>query len=83
MLTLENDQIKPFTDKNEFSVYIELYAIKNGVGLITSILQYCEDADVDIEKVKKLVSESLKEKLEEEAVSENYMLRKSPKNSLF
>lgn len=83
MLTIENESIKPFKDKNEFSMYIELYAIKNGVGIIPAILQYCEDSDTNIENIRKLVSESLKEKLEEEAVSENFMLRRNTKSSLF
>lgn len=77
MLTLDNQPIKPFRNKNDFSIYIETYAITNGTSLLTSLLQYCEDADVDIDRCAKLISESLKDKLEDEAVKEHYILRKS------
>lgn len=82
MLTLDNDPIKPFKDKNEFSIYIEKYAISNGIGLISSILQYCEDADVEIESTKKLISESLRDKIEEEAIAENIILRSCSSTTL-
>lgn len=80
MITIENPIIKtPFKDKVDFSVYIERYSLDRNVSLITAILQYCEDADVDVEKCKRLVSDSLKAKLEEEAITENYMVRRSTK----
>lgn len=77
MLTLDNPPIKPFRNKNDFSIYIETYAITNGVGLIDSLLQYCEDADVDMDRCAKLVSDSLKDKLEDEAVKNQFILRKT------
>lgn len=83
MLTLNNEQITPLKDKNEFSQYIETYAINRGVGLMTAMLQYCEDADVNIESCAKLVSESLKEKIEDEAIDEKYMTRKTTTLSFF
>lgn len=77
MLTLDNPSIKPFRNKNDFSIYIETYAITNGVSLIDSLLQYCEDADVDMDRCAKLVSDSLKDKLEDEAVKNQFILRKT------
>jgi hypothetical protein len=77
MLTLDNPPIKPFRNKNDFSIYIETYAITNGVSLIDSLLQYCEDADVDMDRCAKLVSDSLKDKLEDEAVKNQFILRKT------
>lgn len=83
MLTLDNEPIKPFRNQNDFSIYIESYAINNGVSLITSLLQYCEDADVEINKCVKYMSDSLKDKIEAEAIAEKYMTRKSPVLSFF
>ena len=77
MLTLDNPPIKPFRNKNDFSIYIETYAITNGVSLIDSLLQYCEDADVDMDRCAKLVSDSLRDKLEDEAVKNQFILRKT------
>lgn len=83
MLTLDNDPIVPFKDKNEFSQYIEKYAIVRGVSLMTSLLQYCEDADANIESCARLISDSLKEKLEDEAIDEKYMTRKTAELPFF
>lgn len=77
MITLDNPPVTPFRNKSDFSIYIEKYAIANGTSLMTALLQYCEDADVDIDRCAKLISDSLKDKLEDEAIKENYMLRKS------
>jgi hypothetical protein len=77
MLTLDNPKItQPFKDKTEFSIYIESYAIEKGVSLMVSLLQYCEDADIDIANCSKYISESLKQKVEQEAIDERYMTRK-------
>lgn len=77
MLTLDNPPITPFRDKNEFSIYIETYAITNGVSLIVSLLQYCEDANVEVENCAKLISDSLKDKLEDEAIEEKLMTKRT------
>lgn len=83
MLTLDNEEITHFNDRNEFSIYIETYAISTGSGLITSLLQYCEDADVDVKDCSKLISDSLKEKIESEAIEDKLMTRKSASLSFF
>lgn len=83
MLTLDNQNIKPFRNKIEFSTYIEKYAITNGVSIMASFLQYCEDADVDIEDCVKYISDSLKEKIEEEAITEKFMTRRKIPLQLF
>lgn len=77
MLTLDNEPITHFKTKNDFSMYIERYAIERGVSLLTAILQYCEDADVDIKRCVSLIGESLKQKVEEEAVADKYITRKT------
>lgn len=74
-LTIDNPTIKPIRDKLKFSVYIERYALENEVSLMTALLQYCEDVDLDVDKITKYISDSLKSKLEEEAVQDHYMIR--------
>ena len=63
-LTLDNPSLTPFKDKVDFSIYIETYALQHGTGLLGSILQYCEDADVDLEDCVKLITPSLRDKIE-------------------
>lgn len=72
-LTLDNPSLTPFKDKVDFSVYIETYALQHGTGLLGSILQYCEDADVDLEDCVKLITPSLRDKIEMEAVANQQM----------
>src|ERR1700739_3668533 len=54
---------KEFASANEFSMFIEETAIKEGMDLIDVILNYCEDKDIDVDVTAKLVTKSLKEKL--------------------
>ena len=83
MLTLDNPSIDKLTDSIEFSQYIELYSLQHGVSLIESILQYCEDADADPEECIPLVSRSLKEKIEEEAIKEKMLVTKTTRGLPF
>ena len=83
MLTLDNPSIDKLTDSIEFSQYIELYSLHHGVSLIESIMQYCEDADADPEDCIPLVSRSLKEKIEEEAIKEKMLVTKTAKGLPF
>ena len=54
---------KEFASANEFSMFIEETAIKEGMDLIDVILNYCEEKDIDVDVTAKLVTKSLKEKL--------------------
>ena len=82
MLTLDNENITPFVDPDQFSIYIEQYAYTHKVSLIMSILQYCEDADVDFEYCVKLMSKSLREKIEQEAIKDKLMADTRENNGL-
>lgn len=65
---------KEFASANEFSMFIEETAIKEGMDLIDVILNYCEEKDIDVDVTAKLVTKSLKEKLAIEFQERN-MLR--------
>lgn len=82
MLTLDNPAIEHKDDPIAFSTYVETYAITNGVSLIESILQYCEDANANPEDCVHLMSRSLREKIEAEAVADNLMLSSKKKVKL-
>ncbi len=65
--TLEDEQIAKKTDKvlfrtaSEFSIFITNLARQNEDTLTHTILQYCEDRDLDPEDVAKLISKPLKD----------------------
>jgi hypothetical protein len=65
---------KEFASANEFSMFIEETAVKEGMDLIDVILNYCEEKDIDVDVTAKLVTKSLKEKLAIEFQERN-MLR--------
>jgi hypothetical protein len=74
VLTDEFVITKEFASANEFSMFIEETAIKEGMDLIDVILNYCEEKDIDPDVTAKLVTKSLKEKLAVEFTERN-MLR--------
>lgn len=65
---------KEFASANDFSIFIEETAIKEGMELIDVILNYCEEKDIDVDVTAKLITKSLKEKLAIEFQTRN-MLR--------
>jgi hypothetical protein len=71
--TLEDGEIevdKPnqvlFRTAKEFSMFITNMAEKNQDTISNTLIQYCEDRDVDPEDLVKLISKPLKERLAEE-----------------
>lgn len=64
--TVMSDQFlitKEFASANDFSIFIEDKAVREGESLIDTIIAYCDDKDIDVDVTAKLVTKSLKEKL--------------------
>jgi len=70
---------KKFTTANEFSLHIEQLVTSKRLSYMEAVIEYCEDADIDVESVKSLINKSLKEKIQCEAEDLNYFKRKSGK----
>jgi len=64
-----------FKTPNDFSLHIEEKVNKGELSYMEAIIEYCEDADFDIESVKPLINTSLREKIRNEAIEKN-LLRK-------
>lgn len=64
---------KQFRTADEFSLYIETRAAKAKETCLTTLLEYCEEADIDPEASAILVNTSLKAKLQAEAESLNLL----------
>lgn len=64
---------KRFRSSNEFSLHIEERVLRSSIGYMDAIIQYCEETDVDIENVAGLINQSLRDKIQAEAIENNYM----------
>lgn len=64
---------KKFRSPNEFSLYIEEKVVKEKIGYMDAIINYCQEVDIDIESISKLINKSLKDKIRLEAEEFNYI----------
>ena len=67
---------KKFRSPNEFSLYIEERVLNERIGYMDAVIQYCEEVDIDIESISKLINQSLKDKIQNEAEENNFMKRR-------
>jgi vacuolar-type H+-ATPase subunit B/Vma2 len=66
---------REFSSANEFSLFIERQSIETGIGCMDSVINYCNEKDIDIEVIAPLINKSLKEKIRAEAEAANMMQR--------
>jgi hypothetical protein len=64
---------KKFRSPNEFSLYIEEKVLREKIGYMDAVIQYCEEIDIEIESISKLINQSLKDKIQNEAEENNFM----------
>ena len=67
---------KKFRSPNEFSLYIEGKVAAQDMSYMEAIIQYCEEVDIDIESISKLINQSLKDKVQIEAEDGNYFKKR-------
>ena len=68
---------KKFISKDKFAEDIEKLVLATQLNYIDAIVQYCEDNEIEIESVNKLINKPLKEKLRYNATELNYMKKTS------
>jgi hypothetical protein len=66
-----------FISKDKFVEDIEKLVLQTKQSYIDAIVSYCEDNNIDIDRVNKLVTKPLKEKIRYEATELNYLKRTS------
>jgi hypothetical protein len=64
---------KKFMNSTKFAVEIENLVKKEKLNYIDAIVLYCEENNIEIESITKLVSKPLKEKLKCDAQQLNFM----------
>jgi hypothetical protein len=67
---------KKFRSPNEFSLHIEERVFREKIGYMDAVIQYCNEVDIDIESVSKLINQSLKDKIQSEAEDQNYLKKR-------
>ena len=67
---------KRFRSPAEFSLYIEDKVVKDRVGYMDAIINYCNEMDIEIDNIGPLVNQSLKDKLQIEAEDSNLMKKR-------
>ena len=67
---------KKFRSPNEFSLYIEGKVAAQDISYMEAIIQYCDEVDIDIESISKLINQSLKDKVQIEAEDGNYFKKR-------
>lgn len=64
---------KRFRSPNEFSLYIEERVVKERIGYMDAIIDYCYTNEVDVDSIGNLVNASLKQKVQVEAEEQNML----------
>jgi hypothetical protein len=66
-----------FMTAAKFSVEIEKIVKEGNLNYIEAVVQFCEDKNIEMDGINKLISKPLKEKLKFDAQRLNYMKRTS------
>ncbi len=66
-----------FLSSEKFSLEIEKYVIENQCNYIEAIISYCEENEIELETVPKLLSKPLKERLKINAEHLNFLKKTS------
>ena len=66
-----------FMTSAKFSVEIEKIVKESDLNYIEAVVQFCEDKNIEMDGINKLISKPLKEKLKFDAQRLNYMKRTS------
>lgn len=66
-----------FMTSAKFSVEVEKIVKDSNLNYIEAVIQFCEDKNIEIDGINKLISKPLKEKLKYDAQRLNFMKRTS------
>lgn len=66
-----------FLSTQKFSLDIENYVIENNCTYIDAIVSYCDENDIELDSVSKILSKPLREKLKLEAERLNFLKKTS------
>ena len=76
-INLQEEIEKKFLTTTKFTTDIENLVKKTKLNYIDAIVMYCDENNIDILSVPKLISKPLKEKLKCDAIELNYIKKTS------
>lgn len=62
-----------FENSNSFSLHIEQVVKSKKCTYLEAVLAYCEENFIDPQDIKKMISKSLKQKIESDFIDMNYL----------
>ena len=62
-----------FVSKEKFAEDIEKLVLATNMNYIDAVVQYCEDNEIELDSVGKLISKPLKEKIKCDAMELNFL----------
>lgn len=68
MTSIANPVQQIFKDPIEFSMYIEEKANRSGQTCLETLIEFLEDKDIEVEKIKNHLSQSLQDKIRQDFV---------------
>jgi hypothetical protein len=72
-----------FICADKFTSEIELLVAKNtDLNYIDAVVQYCDENEIEIETVAKLISKQLKMRIEQDAIQLNYLKKRKTTTKL-
>jgi hypothetical protein len=74
---VENIIESKFLSSQKFSLDIENYVVENNCTYIDAIISYCDENDIELDTISKILAKPLKEKLRVEAEKLNFLKRTS------
>jgi hypothetical protein len=64
---------KKFMNATKFSLEIENLVLREKLNYIEAIVLFCEENNIEVDSITKLISKPLKEKLKRDAIDLNFM----------
>lgn len=64
---------KKFMNATKFSLEIENMVLREKINYIEAIVLFCEENNIEVDSITKLISKPLKEKLKRDAIDLNFM----------
>ena len=72
-----------FQGANEFSIFIEKRAAENRASVLETMIEFFDEFDIEPEQLKPLISQSLRDKLEQDFIDAGMLRAKPTLENLF
>lgn len=82
-MTVENPIQQVFKDPIEFSMFIEEKAKENDQTCLETLIEFLEDKEIEIEKIKNHLSQSLQDKIRQDFVDLGMIRANTTLNEFF